>query len=328
MSIEELICEIKNNYQVRFDYDEKKNFRDYIKTKLESMYYIKLSESGNDSKIKNLYTDIEGCDVILTAHYDTPRSIPKDLMIISKYIKTTNKYIVIASFIPIIIFAIIKPLIPATLAVIILMRLLISNKNKNNYNDNTSGIISLLYLIDKFKKSKIESENNNKEYSEKIGFIFFDYEERSFKGSKKFNKYYGSVLKDKIFINLDCVGGIDNTIMISPRDKNYKNNNDYKDIIYLLKYQLEKADEFKDKNVHIKPKHSKSDYLKIKSKVSLGISNEEMYKCGYYIPNIHTYKDNKDNIDDNFIKKFTDKLHIVIYKYLDIKYSKSINLDK
>lgn len=326
MSIEELIYEIKNNHQVRFDYDEKKDFRDYMKIKLENMYDIKLSESGNDSEVKNFYTDIECCDVILTAHYDTPKSIPKDLMMISKYIKTTNRYIVILLFI--IIFTIIKPLIIVIFSSIILIRLLKSDKNKNNYNDNTSGIISLLYLIDKFKKSKIESKNDNKEYSEKIGFIFFDYEERGFKGSKKFNEEYGSILKDKILINLDCVGGIDNTIIISPRDKNYENNNEYKDIIYLLKYQLEKADEFKDKKIHIKPKHSKSDYLKIKSKVSLGISNEEMYKFGYNISNIHTDMDNKDNIDVNFIKKFTDELHTVLYKYLDIKYSKSVNLDK
>lgn len=45
-----------------------------------------------------------------------------------------------------------------------------------------------------------------------------------------------------------------------------------------------------------------------------------MYKLGYYIPNIHKYKDNKDNIHIKFIKKLTYKLNARIYKDLYNKY--------
>ncbi|MDR0855364.1 MAG: M28 family peptidase [Christensenellaceae bacterium] len=79
--------------------------------------------------------------------------------------------------------------------------------NKFNFNDNTSGCITLLAVADEIAK-------NSAELKDSVCFVFFDGEETGFHGSKRFHKKLKSSLppdeyKKKTLLNFDCVGGRD-----------------------------------------------------------------------------------------------------------------------
>ena len=75
----------------------------------------------------------------------------------------------------------------------------LGNANKKNYNDNTSGCITLLKLMDKYQKLPQKQKD-------KIAFVFFDNEEKFLLGSFSFKHQHKKIYKDKTFVNLDCVG--------------------------------------------------------------------------------------------------------------------------
>lgn len=69
------------------------------------------------------------------------------------------------------------------------------NANKTNYNDNTSGCITLLKLMDKYQKLPQKQKD-------KIAFVFFDNEEKFLLGSFSFKHQHKKIYKDKTFVNL------------------------------------------------------------------------------------------------------------------------------
>lgn len=71
--------------------------------------------------------------------------------------------------------------------------------NKTNYNDNSSGVLSLLNIMEKLK----DAPQNVKD---QVCFVFTDNEEKGLLGSMGFVNRYGKSLKDPLIINLDCVG--------------------------------------------------------------------------------------------------------------------------
>ena len=69
-------------------------------------------------------------------------------------------------------------------------------RNKHNANDNTSGVLTLLYIM-----KKLPPNMRNK-----VCFVFFDNEEKGLLGSKAMNKKYKDLFLAKLVINFDCVG--------------------------------------------------------------------------------------------------------------------------
>ena len=79
--------------------------------------------------------------------------------------------------------------------------------NKHCSNDNTSGVITLLKILEKMPK----------QYREDICVVFFDNEEKGLFGSQFFAKKHKNVKKDKLVINIDCVGDGNNILFMSKR---------------------------------------------------------------------------------------------------------------
>ena len=68
--------------------------------------------------------------------------------------------------------------------------------NKNNVNDNTSGVAAVMELM-----QRIPAEQRAK-----TAFILFDNEEKGMLGSSAYASSHKAVKREKLIINMDCVG--------------------------------------------------------------------------------------------------------------------------
>lgn len=206
------ICEtILHRFIIRHKEKQKAAFREFI---IES-----LKEKNIEAKIQTASTlgikshnivigNIDEAENILCAHYDTPNT-----MLIPYIVSIDNFFITLAISIlglfPIFIvwMLIIKAigtfitgilpfLILSEISMLILFYLFyLCFTNKNNYNDNTSGVVAVMEIL----LSLSETERKN------TLFILFDNEEKGLLGSMGFSQSLGKKFKGTVF-NFDCIG--------------------------------------------------------------------------------------------------------------------------
>ena len=167
--------------------------------------------------------------------------------------------------------------------------------NKHTANDNTSGVITLIEIM----------EAMSDEQREKTAFVFFDLEEAGLIGSSRFKKAHKNMMKDKLLINFDCVSDGDYIMLVEtePAQKEYgelirKSFNDKEGKIAL----------FEKSSTTIYP----SDQANFKKSIAVA-SFKKSKIFGYYMDKIHTNKDcnfNEKNIKyiSECIRDFTCKM--------------------
>ena len=299
--------EINSRFPVRRKDEQKRQFRDYINQKAKKYGY--LSKTDNADKNNNIIIgDIEKAEVIFTAHYDTPATaiMPNLMMPLNKglnYIIKFGYYIILAAI------AIVAALLIANnffdgnsfffllyyaLFYVLLMYLtVLCFTNKNNYNDNTSGVSCIMSLV---------SEIN----SDKVAFILFDNEEKGLLGSKAHNKKYLDIMKDKLVINLDCIGNGNHFIFVS---KEKAMNNKY---YSLLKETFIISEKYNVIFVSDKEGSLNSDNKSFETSIGLSACSKSK-KNVYYTGRIHTNKDNFIDLDNinyvtNKMKDFIERI--------------------
>ena len=252
----------------------KKNFRDYLKTKAEkaelSYQIYPKAPLAKNVVIGNLKT----AKYVLMAHYDTPPRMPSFLM---KSVLLLN---IVVSLFPIFLVLLAAyfelPMI-LPLIVIILMLLYVMGigiANKKNFNDNTSGILVLLKLM--------ETINNDK-----VAYVFFDNEEKGLFGSNILASFLRKQATykayNKKFINFDCVGR-GNLLGVAA----FKKNKLAEDIIEIGK-------DNNNENIDIEYRKTSileaSDHMSFKGLNSVGIMCYNKKGRKYKIENIHSAKD-------------------------------------
>jgi hypothetical protein len=301
-NLKETFEKIKSTHMVRRRKKQKENFREYLKTEMKNSEYTLITNGCK--KNKNMITNNKDFKVVVMAHYDTPNitlimklgSIIEKINIFAKF-GFNNRYIrigmlAISMFIimgfPVIILKPIKETYSSIYLGILCILFAIgliqvkTTPNKNNYNDNTSGVLTLLAVADKLKNSK---------YKNDVLFIFTDNEERGLKGSEEIAKSKEFDFKNKIIINLDCVGNGDTMIT------SYINAEDLVNpFISALIYKMQK--EFNNINIgsHIYKELEDSDYLKFKQGKSISLALMKKTRFNYIFPNVHTNKDKVINL--------------------------------
>ena len=75
--------------------------------------------------------------------------------------------------------------------------------NKNNANDNTSGVVTLLEIL----RTLPENQRN------KVCFVLFDLEEAGLIGSVSYRKAHKKATDHQLVLNLDCVGDGDHLLI-------------------------------------------------------------------------------------------------------------------
>jgi hypothetical protein len=218
---QQLFDSLLSDYQVRKSKKQKLRFIAFVQERcLEAGWDCRVEEKKGIVTTRNIVVgDISKANVICTAHYDTCAWAP-----FPNFIAPRNIFSFILSQ-----FLIVGILFAASYAVAFLANLFISGAfislifrliflalclqitfgypNKHTANDNTSGVATLLALMQSIHTTE----------RDKVAFVFFDYEEIGLVGSSVFKKKYKSVISDKLLINFDCVSDGDHFLFVSKK---------------------------------------------------------------------------------------------------------------
>ncbi len=282
--MEKLLFKTHSN---RFSPVRKKRFREDIKIELEKLGYHVVIDKRLFSS--NIYFGNPKAKYALTAHYDTATN----MAVIYPFMKYFGaRYGQLLILIPVVITLIFFPnlYLPVfgLFAIILLIGLLIPNKY--NYNDNSSGVYTVL------KHAKLNQGSSD------FFYVLTDNEEKGLFGAKALHSYLKQIKRlNKIrVINIDCVGVGDLFAITSSSNNNFLNSAHKKCSLYrdLLK---------------IDSKLLSSDHLLFgKRGIMITKVNKSKFLGDVYIPNLHTNKDRDidyRNIDETllYVKMITEE---------------------
>ncbi len=279
-------------YEVRKTSAQKTRFIDMLREKYGDR--MRVEESKKSDKSRNIiFGDPETAKTVFTAHYDTCVFMPLPNFI------TPMNFIVYLMYQILMVIAIYLPLVLIILAVseltaglqeslqiaineVILFVYLFAflfymrkgPANRHTANDNTSGVVTVLTLLD-----KIGCEGD-------FAFILFDNEEAGLRGSKAYAAAHPDVQKNKLIINLDCVSDGDNILL--HRSKTVKNDGYCNRIIETAQKTFSEY----GKTVLV-PKgftFYPSDQSAFKRYIAVAALKKSKF-VGYYMDKIHTHKD-------------------------------------
>lgn len=165
-------------------------------------------------------------------------------------------------------------------AILYLWMITIIIPNRNNYNDNSSGVIALLNIA-----HEVSRNNEYGDKKEKIAFVFFNNEEWGFLGSAHMKRYWNKneiSLENKKIINIDCVGAGNNIMITHGKNENLANN---------LEESLKKSEkEIIKYRYKIMPLSDEYNFKKYNI-AGIVFCNKTIIPGGYYIPLVHSSRD-------------------------------------
>lgn len=210
---------IISSYMVRRTKRQKAAFCTYLTDQLAEKGYT-VQDETQPYLMKNhnlIIGDVKTAEALVCAHYDTPAAMP-----FANHIWPASRVrsIGLAVLIGLIAFwagwilmfilrgtipLSLQPLVPVIflLLVALILGAFCAFPNKNNYNDNTSGVVALLNVLDELG-------------TKRIAYVLFDNEEWGMLGSRGFLKAYGEDMQKKLLFNLDCVGEGDHILFMLP----------------------------------------------------------------------------------------------------------------
>ena len=221
----ELSRVILKDYEVRKSRKDKARFE----ALLQSHGIEFMVEEGGLFKSRNLIVGDPGsAKVLISAHYDTCARLPLPNIVFPMNI-VLSLFTGILPVFPILIAMLFHPamyirlmdkgilnpvagsiLMPVTsLALLFLLGFVIAGPiaNPHTANDNTSGVIMLLELMERL----------DEETKKKVAFIFFDNEEIGLLGSSFYRRRHEKEIGDQFLINFDCVSEGDHLLVVYNR---------------------------------------------------------------------------------------------------------------
>lgn len=157
----------------------------------------------------------EKAEIIVCAHYDTPPAMNKHIIKhqiltiglaypVALILSLKGLISLSANFVPV---GALSPTLDAirtgaqvlNFGIFAYMLGFLGNANEYNHDDNSSGVISVMQLMDKYKDLPEDKKN-------KVAFVLFDNEEKMLWGSLYYAHKHKKALKNQTVINLDCVG--------------------------------------------------------------------------------------------------------------------------
>lgn len=331
-----------DKYQVRKSKEQKKSFINWLEDYLEKYDYT-LQQDTYKTGINLIVGNVEESELILTAHYDTqPNFFIPIFMGISNYFSffISQLWMLFIMFaIPVIVTLVVTKLTASFLisyftfvfafALVALLQMF-GIANKHTANDNTSGVATLLAILEDLPNDK----------RNKVSFVFFDQEEVGLVGSAAFKKKYKTILETKPLINFDCVSDGNTLIFIEKKAfRQSKVGIKLNNVIDTLSLEINKNSLSRDTlttiykkegirkieqnelgsnehisiNKHVLVKNAltaiyTSDQIQFKNSVGVGAFNK-LPLFGYYLSRIHTSRDTKfDATNVELIKSIIMKL--------------------
>ncbi len=290
--------EILTNYEIRKSNKQKTEFIEYMKTRLAKSGYnqekdITVEEKGSGLfKSRNIVVgNPEEAEVFFGAHYDTCAWMPfPNFMAPTNPVLFWGYQIVLAIMILIstALVGFVTGLIvgSGTVAyfvflftlIALMIQLMVGFRNKHTANDNTSGVITLIRIL----------ESLSEEQRKKVCVIYFDNEEKGLFGSAFFYKKHKKEMKEKMLINFDCVGDGENIVTMA--DSKSRKDTKYRLFVDALKKE-EKGADVKYLCRKMKFMMFPSDQMNFRK--GIGVCSLKKSPIGLYVARIHTYFDTK-----------------------------------
>lgn len=280
--------DVLEQFPVRKSKKQKQAFRDAAQAYAENLGYAVAVEKGSMGAQNIVIGEPEKAKYLVTAHYDTPARMffpnfitPCNFLVYLAYQLLVVGMLLIISFAAAI--AVEKLLDAPELGLLvwyivyfgILLLMMFGRANKNNYNDNTSGVVTVLEIA----RSLPENQRS------KVCFVLFDLEEAGLIGSAAYRKAHKASTEKQIVLNLDCVGdGTD--IMMFPNKKLKQNSSEMDRLGKICGKIGEKSLKLHRKGFCVCPSDQKNFPL------GVGImAFNRMKVIGLYCDRIHTNRD-------------------------------------
>lgn len=210
--------DILEHFPVRKSRKQKETFRSTVVSYLSSRGYDVAIEKGNLGVRNIVVGNPETARYLITAHYDTPTALlfpnlitPCNLLPFLGYQIVITLCILFIAFLPGLLLLLSGISTEAASWIwllclyVVLALMLVGPANKNNANDNTSGVVAVLEI------ARSMPEN----YRKDVCFVLFDLEEAGLLGSAAYRKAHKKQSDHQIVLNLDCIGD-GNEIVLFP----------------------------------------------------------------------------------------------------------------
>lgn len=280
--------DVLRSFPVRKSKKQKQAFRDAVQSYLKTIGYESTVEKGSLGVRNIVIGNPESAQYLITAHYDTPAGMFFPNLITPCNFWTFLGYqflIIIPMLLPALIlgillyiFAVEREIIARTCGLCLYamaIMMLIGPANKNNANDNTSGVVSVLEIA----KSLPEA------YRSKVCFVLFDLEEAGLLGSSAYRNAHKKQSENQIVLNMDCVGDGNELVMFPT--KKLKKDRAKMDLLRRI------CGKFGDKSIALCEKgfaYYPSDQNNFPYGVGIGAFRRNKHNILYY-SRIHTRKD-------------------------------------
>ena len=293
--------EVNERFGIRRNAEQKNAFREYVQKEAEAAGYACETEILEKKHYNVVIGTPLTAKVVFTAHYDTPAAgifpnlmMPRNFALSMLYSFGWPLLFAFACL-GIAFLGELAGLYERMATVVVYLILYFvcyyylcrGRANRNNKNDNTSGVSVVLSLM-------AQSKGNDE-----VAFILFDNEEKGLLGSKAYNKKYKEEMEKKLLVNLDCVGNGKHIVAI------VKDEAENLPEMQSLKAALRDKEPFE---VHFFPKKGSRGNSDWKSfPCGIGIMTTQYKKgVGYYCGRIHTNRDTVADVEN--IRFLTKKL--------------------
>lgn len=290
-----IIETLQAQHPVRKTNSQKKSFQEWMVDQAEQMgYAVQVETIGQNKNI--VIGDPETADVTFTAHYDTPPVMPWTNIVLPKNVPVFLGYQVAIVLLMVVVCALLGGVVGCltgnteigeivfnvTLIAESLLMIL-GPANKNNANDNTSGVAAVMEIMARLPEEK----------RSKAAFILFDNEEKGLLGSGAYARKHKAVKQNKLIINMDCVGDGEHILFFA--------NKKTRELVSFP--VLNAAMEAQKGRCFLMNKMEKSIYPSDQKHFRFGIAVcacQKSKRFGYYCDKIHTAKDTvckQENLD-------------------------------
>ena len=292
-----IIEQLTEQFPIRKTRQQKEAFRDWFIARAREQGYTAQATTprGFFHSTNIVVGDPESAQVIFTAHYDTPPVMP-----LPNFITPCNRLVYFlyqlllvpimllpAAFVAALVFHVLRLVTDNALLADIVCRftglatlymvlgvMMLGPANKHCVNDNTSGVAAVMELM-----ARLPEEQRGK-----AAFILFDNEEKGMLGSGAYAKSHPDIRKDRLVINMDCVGDGENILFFANKQTRA-----------LAQFPLlEEAMQGVTGRHFVMNQLEKCIYPSDQAKFKLGIAVcacNEKRGIGYYCDKIHTKRD-------------------------------------
>ena len=279
--------DVLEQFPVRKSRSQKQAFRDAVQSYVKSLGYDCTVEKGSMGSRNVVIGEPKTAKYLITAHYDTCARLP-----VPNLITPCNFFLFMAYqiFLVVIIMAVsigvgvlfgiltknsaLAGAVGYACVWLLLILMIAGPANKNNANDNTSGVVTLLEIA----RSMPENQRH------KVCFVLFDLEEAGLIGSASYRKAHKKETDRQVVLNLDCVGDGDH-ILLFPTKRLKQDARKLSPLYKCCGYFGAKSVLVRDKGFSIYP----SDQGNFP--YGAGIAAFHKGKAGLYLSRIHTPKD-------------------------------------